>query len=473
MKSKFMRIYLKISNEIIFILLLYSIFLVEKINLNKKYTKFLNILPRINTQKDVPSCLEDIFNSRELFISDSDLTGNYIKYIRPINKSEEKQIKKKYSDNELIISSDYFQKRENQFDYKKFVKLCEEEKLIDSNKIIYDNKPFISVIIASFNRENLILKSIRSIQNQSFKNIEIIIVDDGSKDNSTIKYKYLLETDPRIRIFTHEYNLGLWRTRLDGALYSRAKYLIFFDLGDFYEDNYVLEDYYKLIEEYKIDSFKMIFRLIYNYDLINYTRIPFRLKGNSKIVFGSKNIENLNFKVFDGWGNIWNRIIRANIYFKSLSLINDKVLNVYFNSKEDFYYNKIINKVSASFLVVNRIAYIYYYDIEGEGKLQIKTEKQKNKSIQQCISDLYYIYNFLPRNSNKKKIIKKLYEYSSEKKKYKLSYFKSRFYLLNNLIKILLEDPYIEKDDKIFLKKILNESLIREGNIKTKKFILI
>ena len=112
-----MRIYLKISNEIIFILLLYSLFLVEKINLNKKYIKFLNILPRINTQKNVPSCLEDIFNSRELFISDFDLTGNYIKYIRPINKSEEKQFKKKYSDNELIISSDYFQKRENQFDY--------------------------------------------------------------------------------------------------------------------------------------------------------------------------------------------------------------------------------------------------------------------------------------------------------------------------------------------------------------------
>ena len=100
----------------------------------------------------------------------------------------------------------------------------------------------------------------------------------------------------------------------------------------------------------------MILRLIYNYDLMNYTRIPFRVKGNSKIVFGSKNIEKLNFKVFEGWVNIWNRIIRANIYFKSLSLINDKVLNVYFNLKEDFYYNKIINKVSASFLVVNRIA---------------------------------------------------------------------------------------------------------------------
>ena len=212
----------------------------------------------------------------------------------------------------------------------------------------------------------------------------------------------------------------------------------------------------------------MIFRIFNSYDSINYTRVPFSVKGNSKIVFGPKNIENLNFKIFGGWGNIWNRIIRANIYFKSLSLINDKVLNVYFNSREDYYYNKIINIASSSFLVVNRIAYVYLYDMKGEGILQIKTEEQRNKSIQQCISDLYYIYNFLPKNNNKKDIIKKLYEYSSEKKKYKLSYFKSRFYLLNNLIKILLEDPYVENNDKLLLNKILNESLLREKNITSK-----
>ena len=394
MKSIYVRIYLKISNEIIFILFLYSLMLFErlKLNLNANFFKFLNILPRINTKNNVPSCLEDIFTSRELFINDSDLTGDYIKFIRPINISEENQYKKKVSANKIKIRSDYFKKKVDQYDYINFVKLCQEEKLIDSKKIIYHNNPLISVIIASFNRENLILKSVRSIQNQSLKNIEIIIVDDGSQDNSTSKYKYLLETDPRIRIFTHEYNLGLWRTRMDGALYSRAKYLIFFDLGDFYEDNYVLEEYYKLIEEYKIDSFKMIFRLISSYDLINNTKIPFLVNnGNSKIAFGTKNIENLNIEVFRGWGNIWNRIIRANIYFKSLRLLNDKVLNVYFNLKEDYYYNKIINKVSSNFLVVNRIAYVYLYDMKGEGILQDKTEKQRNKSIQQCISDLLYI----------------------------------------------------------------------------------
>ena len=66
------------------------------------------------------------------------------------------------------------------------------------------------------------MKSIRSIQNQSLKNIEIIIVDDCSTDDSNKYYKYLLETDERIRVFIHLKNMGVWRSRLDGFLYSKG-----------------------------------------------------------------------------------------------------------------------------------------------------------------------------------------------------------------------------------------------------------
>ena len=52
----------------------------------------------------------------------------------------------------------------------------------------------ISIILCSYDKRDIIIKSIRSIQNQSLKNIEIIIVDDCSIDNSSIKYKYLLDT---------------------------------------------------------------------------------------------------------------------------------------------------------------------------------------------------------------------------------------------------------------------------------------
>ena len=74
--------------------------------------------------------------------------------------------------------------RTNQIDLYSYYNICKNEKLIFKEKIEYYNKPFISVLVPSFNKGDIILKSIRSIQTQSFKNLEIIIVNDGSIDNS-------------------------------------------------------------------------------------------------------------------------------------------------------------------------------------------------------------------------------------------------------------------------------------------------
>ena len=161
------------------------------------------------------------------------------------------------------------------------------------------------------------MKSIRSIQNQSFKNIEIIIVDDCSTDDSKKVFKYLLKTDPRIRIFTHLRNMGSWRSRLDGILYSNAKYILLFDTGDIYEDNYVLEDAYNIIEKYNLDSLKMTFRIVTSYDRLNESMLIFHVDNNS-IIYKSSNIEKYNNYVFKSWGNIWTRIARANIFIKGL-----------------------------------------------------------------------------------------------------------------------------------------------------------
>jgi len=204
--------------------------------------------------------------------------------------------------------------------------MCQNEKLIDFNIPKDINNPLISIIVSSYNKENLVIKTVRSIQNQSLKNIEIIIVDDCSTDNSYYKYKNLLESDPRIRIFYHQKNMGLWRTRISGFLYSRGKFIILFEPDDFYEDNYVLEDFYFLMNKYNLDSLDLNFRIINDYNYLDDSRIPFHIKGISKIAYGAQSIENLNIEVYDGWGNIWNRMFRKNIFIKSLNLLNDRVL---------------------------------------------------------------------------------------------------------------------------------------------------
>ena len=386
----------------------------NNIKYNNKYKDYFeNIFPKINLEnKTIPS-LEEIFNSRILYISDINITGEYIRYIRPINETEEAKYNKRYSENETKISPYYFKKRVDQYNYVDFAKLCLEEKLIDSNIIEFDNKPLISIILPSYNKETILLKSIRSIQNQNFKNIEIIIVNDCSTDNSTIIFKYLLETDPRIRIFNHLKNMGCWRTRLDGILYSRGKYVMLFDTGDLYEDNFVLKDAYDMIEKYHLDSVKFLFRVVRSYKNLNKSKIVFHVNKNSKIIYNSSNIKNFNRYIFKSWGNIWTRITRANIHIKGIYLLNDIVLNLYKNLYDDIWFNSYIHEVSFSFLICERIVYIYLGNGKGVGSPKLNTVIKRDKYIQEQLGFLYFNYNILPKNNDKKSIINKLKNYNN------------------------------------------------------------
>ena len=390
------------------------------------------------------------------------MTEQYIRYIRPINETEEEKYKKRYSENETKISTDIFKKRKDQYNYIDFAKLCLEEKLIDSNNIEYDNKPLISVILPTYNKKHILLKSIRSIQNQSFKNIEIIIVNDCSKDNSTDLFKYLLETDPRIRIFHHLTNLGCWRARMNGILYSRGKYLILFDPADLYEDNYVLEDSYNIIEKYKLDSAKFLFRVLNSYNNLQNARTHFHVYEESKIIYGPSTIEKFNNHIFNGWGNIWNRITRANIYIKGIYLLNDILLNIYKNVYDDVWFNVIVHRASFSFAVFERIGYLYFMDGSGVGS---KKEENKDTFMQEYLGFLYFDYFMLPKTDNKGKIVKTLKEYDNNNGRFRLNYLKTKFYILNNLLKILIEDPYVSENDKNYLKDLLRKSQEKEKSL--------
>ena len=442
---------------------------------NHIHFKFGDNLPRTSLGNNTIPSLDEIFNSRILYISDAKISRNYIKYIRPIDEKEEEKYKKRYSKNETYVNPGNYKKRKGQYDFKTFAKICIDEKLIDSNKIEYHNKPLISVVLPSYNKQDRLIMSVRSIQNQNFKNIEIIIVNDCSTDNSTQLFLYLLNTDPRIRIFHHTKNMGCWRSRIDGFLYSKSKYVILFDTSDIYEDNFVLEDAYNTIVKYNLDTVKFLFRIICNskikgnYEMLEHSRNVFHVNYYySKIIYEPKNIFKFNKFVFGTWGNIWTRLTRANIFTKGLLLLNDKILNFYKNVWDDVWFNSIFNYASYSFLIFGRVGYIYLQTGRGAGSFKLNTENNKDKSLKEFLLFLYFDYHFLPKNDTKTGIIKTLRNYNSNKNIFKLSYMKSEFYILNDLLDLLIKDPYVKYDDKIFLRQLLNESNIREKNVKIK-----
>ena len=441
----------------------------KKVTNDPEFYKYQNMMPHLTPDLSVkPSSLEEIFNARQIYISDVRITPEYIKYIRPINETEEEKYIKRYSENETTIDKNlYSNKRPDQYDYKEFCKLNLEEKLIDNKTIEYDNKPLISIIVPSYNKKDFLLKSIRSIQNQNFKNIEIIIVNDCSQDNSSTIFKYLLETDPRIRIFHHMVNLGLFRTRLDGILYSRGKYITTFDTGDIYEDNYVLTDSYNILEKYNLDSCKFLFRIIRSYNRLEKYYLYFHVDGNAKIVYGPDNIKSFNYKIFQIWGNIWNRIARANIYIKGLLLFNELMLNVYKNMWDDVWYNEILHKVSYSYAIFDRIGYVYCQDGTGLGSPKSFDENQRANNIREYIGFLYFDYNFA--GHDKTKIINKLKNYNESNLNLNLKNFRNHFEVLNNLLDALIKDPDLTEDNRKYCEKLLEESKSREAEVNKNK----
>jgi GalNAc5-diNAcBac-PP-undecaprenol beta-1,3-glucosyltransferase len=94
--------------------------------------------------------------------------------------------------------------------------------------------PTVSIIMATYNRASYILESIQSIQNQTFKNFECLIIDDGGTDNTKEVISPILEQDNRFQYFvrTEKYQKGLPGTRNYGLDLANGDYIIFFDDDD-------------------------------------------------------------------------------------------------------------------------------------------------------------------------------------------------------------------------------------------------
>lgn len=96
------------------------------------------------------------------------------------------------------------------------------------------DKPKISVIVPVYNVKKYLVRCINSLVNQTYKNIEIILVDDGSRDGSGIICDQLRERDSRIKVI-HKTNGGLSSARNMGLANSSGDYISFIDSDDWIE----------------------------------------------------------------------------------------------------------------------------------------------------------------------------------------------------------------------------------------------
>lgn len=96
----------------------------------------------------------------------------------------------------------------------------------------------VSIVVSVYNNEAYLPKCLESITRQTYDNLDIIIIDDGSTDGSGALCDSFAAKDARARVF-HQENHGLWAVRNRGQQESFGEYLIFVDGDDYFHDDYV------------------------------------------------------------------------------------------------------------------------------------------------------------------------------------------------------------------------------------------
>ena len=108
-------------------------------------------------------------------------------------------------------------------------------------------KPLVSVVIATYKRSGLVPRAIESVRKQTYRNVEILVVDDGSPDNTRAVVESI--PDDRIRYIRHEKNKGLPAARNTGIRAAQGEYIAFLDDDDEWREH-KLERQLQAIEHY-------------------------------------------------------------------------------------------------------------------------------------------------------------------------------------------------------------------------------
>lgn len=303
----------------------------------------------------------------------------------------------------------------------------------------------VSVIVPIYNASKYLSRSIESILNQSYENLEIILIDDCSTDNSKeIIKKYALK-DTRIKPFYSEVNQGVSKSRNIGLKSVSGDYVMFMDA-----DDYIVKDMIKIMLEkaikYNSDMIDSYHLIIYN----NKTFLEHKPLKEDLILGNKDNIE----------------MITKSSYITG-KLINTKLLNgLLFNENlrryEDLVFEHELKLRVNNYCLIKDVLY-YYYQVTGSlintlgekhkvyleaAKIVLDLYKNENKESRLTIESMLFTNAFLTGIT---KVIK-----NDESLEYNEKLLKDYLEESSKIFKTYKENKYINSIIKKFFDKLLN-----------------
>ena len=243
--------------------------------------------------------------------------------------------------------------------------------------------PKFSIIVPVYNVEEYIDKCLKSIYNQTYKDFEVIVVNDGTKDSSM---EYVKKYDATI---INQENKGLSAARNKGASKAKGEYIIFIDSDDYIEKDLLNEINKSLINNPDIVRFQI--------QEVNKEGILNKYKEES--------FENLNgveaFKIISKYHfveNAWSYAIKRKYYENEKYKFREGTIH------EDF---GLIPLVIIKAQVVNSISYIGYNYLQRDLSIMSTNNYEK---IKKKVKDSYTHYNYLIKEIDKTDLDSKIYK---------------------------------------------------------------
>ncbi|MBD5584438.1 MAG: glycosyltransferase [Clostridia bacterium] len=218
-------------------------------------------------------------------------------------------------------------------------------------------RPRVSVIMCNYNNQAYLSHALQSLVNQTLEGIEIIVVDDGSTDQSAALIKQAAHADPRIRAVFFETNRSTHMARKHGVMAASGEYIMFLDSDDFYESNACEIAYNAAYAGYDIVNFGV--------NIICQTRISEKQKiheinwlnkGNGKQYHGTEILKCI-FRDDLVSPILWNKIYKADVAKRAFSETSDARLY----SGEDRYELLALAHNADSLLEIGHRLYNYRY----------------------------------------------------------------------------------------------------------------
>ena len=317
----------------------------------------------------------------------------------------------------------------------------------NNNKSSLSQNLKISVIIPIYNNAEKIGLTIHSIQRQNLMDIEIIIIDDNSEDNSIKTIEQFQQDDSRIKLLKNKNNRGILYTRSIGVLNSKGKYIFPINSGDVF-----INDIFNLCyDEAELNFLDIVEFSGYNFSYYNQNTtisptsiqnfLNYKIDGEiivqpelSNFIYREKN-DSTDYDIIDEL--IFGKCIKTNIYKNTIDLLNFFI----FTEKLFFYESQVINfglfKKANSFKFINRNGIIHIH--------KEKVINNKNQFFHDKLKYAISLYKILKDTKNVKIAI---YEFENVLNLYTSDINEDNKKLVNDAFNEINECQFITNDKK-------------------------